>query len=298
MRAIVIGASGLIGKALVAEFRKKNIKTIGTRNANSADKDLIVLDIRSERILNKIPDISERDTIYLLSAYSNPSWIFENQAQARELNYTGTLALISDVLPRRPRIVFMSSVEVFDGTKGRYVESDATNPLNYYGWMKAQIESELRDKYEKSTVVRTGWNVGWDHTSRCVVSLTYDTLSAPNARMARDNEFSIVDVQDTASCLAALIHDPTLRAIHICSDKIVNRVWLANRIIEKSVSRCFKEFREVNFSEIIYSEKRGRTNDLVNDLSKRRLGMKYRSVEDIIDKKVALLDRRLTMQYG
>jgi dTDP-4-dehydrorhamnose reductase len=298
MRAVIIGASGLIGSALMEEFSRKGVAVIGTRNVNSAGKSLVAFDMRTDNILEAIPNISEQDTIYLLSAYSNPSWIFRNQDEARDLNFTKTLALVEAVRPRRPRIIFMSSVEVFDGTKGRYVESDQPNPLNYYGWLKSTVERELREGYENATVVRTGWNVGWDHKSRCVVSLTYESLSSDGARMARDNEFSIVDVNDTAACLAKLIVAPEVKTIHICSDGIVNRVQLAKRIMEKSKSGRLKGFREVNFSEIEYSEKRGKVNDLVNQLSKQRLGMVYRPMEDIVDAKVALLDSRVQATNG
>ena len=34
----------------------------------------------------------------------------------------------------------MSSVEVFDGTEGRYNEKHKPNPLNYYGKLKFDIE--------------------------------------------------------------------------------------------------------------------------------------------------------------
>ena len=36
--------------------------------------------------------------------------------------------------------VFLSSDQVFDGTKGNYVEPDEVNPLNVYGQTKAEAE--------------------------------------------------------------------------------------------------------------------------------------------------------------
>ena len=80
---------------------------------------------------------------------------------------------------------------------------------------------------------------------------------------------------------------PELRRIHICSDEKVNRVGLAKRIVDKSRQGHRMTFREVDFAEIEYTEKRGRMNDLVNKLSKSRLGMSYRRIEDIIDAKIA-----------
>jgi dTDP-4-dehydrorhamnose reductase len=290
MRAIIIGASGLIGSALERIFRQRGVAVIGTRNANVGAEGLIAFDMRKDNIVDIIKDLSPDDTIYLMSAYSNPSWIYANKCAAEALNVTRTKALIDAVQSKSPRIIFMSSVEVFDGIKGEYSEEDPANPLNYYGKMKCEIEDYLTNQYENSTIVRTGWNVGWDLTSRCVVSLTYESLLEASPRMAYDNEFSIVDVDDTARGLATLILHKDIRKIHICADAKVNRVWMARRILEKSQNNKVQDFETVPFAEIPYSEPRGRVNDLVNALSKSTLGMTYRESENIIDAKVAFLD--------
>ena len=39
----------------------------------------------------------------------------------------------------------MSSVEVFDGSKGNYREGDHPNPINYYGELKYEVEEYLRN---------------------------------------------------------------------------------------------------------------------------------------------------------
>ena len=289
-RAVIVGASGLIGKSLHRVLRGRGIDVIGTRNSNAAGGELIPFDMRDQRLLDIVPSLNAEDTVYLLAAYSNPSWIHEHRAEAEALNLIGTQAVLEAARERGAHVVFMSSVEAFDGTKGEYVEDDATNPLNYYGVLKERIEHQLYARHDRYTVVRTGWNIGWDLSSRCVVKLTYETLRQPGARMARDNVFSIVDVDDTAAALAGLIGRDDIRKIHICADQKINRVWLAQRVIDKSAFGAAMAFREVDFAEIEYSEPRGRVNDLVNDQSKFALHATYQSAADVIDRKVALLD--------
>ena len=41
-------------------------------------------------------------------------------------------------------------------------------------------------------ILRTGWNVGINKESRCVVSLTYKTLLSENAKMAFNNSFLVI----------------------------------------------------------------------------------------------------------
>jgi dTDP-4-dehydrorhamnose reductase len=125
----------------------------------------------------------------LLSAYSNPTWISKNKIKAKNLNFNSTIDFIEFLKPINPRIIFMSSVEVFDGEKGGYSEKDSPNPLNYYGKLKYNLEKYLENNYSNYTIVRTGWNVGLNKKSRCVVSLTYETLLKKKARMAVFNIF-------------------------------------------------------------------------------------------------------------
>ena len=63
-------------------------------------------------------DLGEvRDIFYILSAYSNPSWIAQNKEEAKRLNYDKTIQLIDFLIEKETKIIFMSSVEVFDGKK-------------------------------------------------------------------------------------------------------------------------------------------------------------------------------------
>ena len=67
-----------------------------------------------------------------------------------------------------------------------------------------------------------------------MVQLTYETLLKPNARMARDNYFSLASVEDTGMVLSQLLKKPEVKKLHICSDEVVCRTELANIIINNS----------------------------------------------------------------
>lgn len=287
---IVVGASGLIGSALYKSFEENSVRVIGTYAKNHTLPGLIHLDLTADDFSELLDTLNPIDNVYILSAYSNPTWIHNNRKAAETLNLTGTKNLIDALREKNPRIIFMSSVEVFDGGKGFYRENDYPNPLNLYGAMKYEIESYLKSTYENSTIVRTGWNVGLNVESRCVVRLTYDSLLEQGARMARDNQFSISAVTDTADALRMLANYPEVRELHICADDKVMRVRLAELISENSNRGKEMDFDECLFSEIEYSEPRGRMNDLDNALSREVLGISYQHVHDIILDKVRFID--------
>lgn len=289
---IVIGASGLIGGALYRNFVRNDEKVIGTYSSHFEMPDLIKFDLEHSDYSWLKNRVGTNDNVYIMAANSNPSWISANRDAASKLNLDATINLIEALREYDPRIVFMSSVEVFDGMTGSYKEFDKPNPLNYYGSLKYQVEEYLRNNYPKSTIVRTGWNIGLNSRSRCVVKLTYESLLKPNAMMAIDNYFSISDVEDTANALRLLGEHPELRELHICADGIVRRDELADMIIQNSINGSKMAYRKCSFSDIPYSEPRGRVNDLSNALSKSVLGMRYRNSRDIIIDKIRFIDRQ------
>lgn len=287
---IVVGASGLIGGALFAQFKKHGQPVLGTYTHHDNTPDLVRFDMAADDCSAMVEMIEPGDTVYILSAYSNPSWIFNNKADAEKLNLIGTKRFIDALRPKNPRIIFMSSVEVFDGIKGKYQEDDLPNPLNYYGVLKYEIEKFLRQTYANSTIVRTGWNIGLDERSRCVVKLTYESLLQAGARMATDNYFSISSVEDTAEGLRRLADHPQLSALHLCADAVINRCDMARYIIQHSENGAAMGFSECQFADIPYTEKRGRINDLDNSISKNVLGMQYGQAYDIILNKIKFID--------
>jgi dTDP-4-dehydrorhamnose reductase len=290
MTCYVIGASGLIGGALAAKLRAAGRRVISTRNASASNPEHVSLDLRCDDLSSFVYSIKSSDTVYLLAAYSNPSWIHENREEAVALNRDGTKRLIDALLPVQPHLIFMSSVEVFDGKKGDYSEEDAPYPLNFYGELKYETEQYLGAIYPRSTIVRTGWNIGSNLGSRCVVRLTYESLLKTGAKMADDNVFSIIDAADTAEGLMRLSGADDVRKIHFAADMPLLRTHLADLIKKHSLRGAEMSFAPCRFANIVYSEPRGRLNDLKNHYSKLRLGMDYRSAEEVVRAKVILLD--------
>jgi dTDP-4-dehydrorhamnose reductase len=287
----VIGASGVIGTTLFEMLTLAGLPTIGTRNCNSVKSDLIQYDLRRNDTAAFVKNISPNDTVFLLAAYSNPSWIYEHKDEATALNREGTLRFIDCLRGVQPHLIFMSSVEVFDGTEGFYSEGAKPNPLNFYGRLKHEVENHLRASYPRSTVVRTGWNVGMQASSRCVVRLTYESLLKSDARMANDNVFSIVDASDTAAGLIRLIGADDVPEIHFAADLPLIRTELAELVKAFSVRGAEMSFKHCQFSDIRYSEPRGRLNNLDNSFAKMRFKLTFRSAIDVVRQKVQILDQ-------
>lgn len=290
MRLVIIGASGLIGGQLFSMAKSSGRSVVGTF-ARSRKEGLLPFDMRKDKLDSIIPDLCSEDVVFLLSAYSNPSWIYEHQVEASELNIRATRNTLAQIRSSGARVIFMSSVEVFDGEKANYTEEDLPAPLNLYGQMKYEIESYLKNEDPRCCIVRTGWNVGWSADQRCVVKLTYETLLKAGAKMASDNSFSLADVRDTAKGLLKLADTESVKVCHLASAPLVWRTELADLIMSLSKYGDRMSYASTVFSKIPYSEKRARCNHLDNTMAVSKLGLSFRNPRDIVCQKVALLDR-------
>jgi dTDP-4-dehydrorhamnose reductase len=291
MRVFVIGASGLIGSTLIHKLKKKKIKVIGTYSLRKI-KGLIKYDLLKDKVKDIFPDLSSSDVIILLSAYSNPNWIYKNKSKAKKLNILSTKNLIKDLYKIGCKLYFMSSVEVFNGKNGNYYENSRPNPLNFYGKTKFFIEKYIKQKLKNYCIIRTGWVVGRENLNRCVISMTYKSLLKKDAKMAYDNIFSMTDIDDFCRSLVSLITIGKLQKIkivHVCSPQKIVRSALADFIIKFSKKRSKMKYAHVKFNQIRYSEPRGKINNLLT-LHKELKNRKYKNFKQIIRQKVAILD--------
>ena len=289
-RVIIIGGSGLIGGKLEKILNDKGISTISTCNKNF-QKGLVSYDLTTDKI-NKISDnFNKSDVFVIMSAVSNPSWIADNKDVAFNINVTSTKRLIDQIINIGSKIFFMSSVEVFDGKSENSLESTVPNPLNYYGFTKFEIEKYLKENYDNYCIIRTGWNVGIDNKSRCVIKLTYETLLKEEAKMATDNSFTISHVEDLADSISKILFNYEKKIVHLCCPNVIYRNELANLVKKLSKFSERMNYKLVKFDEIGYSEKRALKNNLNSEYLDLTKDFKFRDVEKTVKEKVDFLDK-------
>ena len=288
-RLIVVGASGVIGSALLRAAGGVSGGVIGTARTRTRH-DLMTFDLTAAPLRAIVPDLGKDDVVYLLAGYISPAWIYANPEAARHLNVDCSKRLTEEVAAARARLVFMSTDQVFDGETGGYVETSAPRPLNLYGRLKAEMETYVLSS-DNGIVARTGWNVGWEQGQHCAVAQTYETLLRPDARMAVDNIINVTDVDDTARGLIALSADdlPPRRIYHLVSAPEVSRAELAGAIKAESRWGAAMDFTTVPFASIAYTELRP-TRAFLRSQSLDDLGLAFARPEDVIRRKIAMLD--------
>lgn len=154
----IVGANGLVGRALRDELCRRGVRAIGT------GRELSVLDADS---LDSFAAgaFAERDAeagwIVNGAAFTAVDAAEGERSEAWALNAIapGTLATLAR--RRGARLLNLSTDYVFDGKAGRpYAEDDRTNPLSSYGEAKRAGELNALAAAPDTVIARISWVYG------------------------------------------------------------------------------------------------------------------------------------------
>jgi dTDP-4-dehydrorhamnose reductase len=151
MKTLILGATGLLGKALVHEWIGDEVLPMGSRDVDIRD---------SARVLEVIEKASP-DWIVLAAAYTDVDGCESNRELAFSVNRDGVVNVAQAARHVGARIIFLSSDYVFDGKKiSPYEVDDKRNPQSVYGHSKAEAEVKLLEILPNCCIARTSWVFG------------------------------------------------------------------------------------------------------------------------------------------
>jgi dTDP-4-dehydrorhamnose reductase len=138
MTALVIGASGLVGGALLEALAEAGRDAIGTY-AGHGRAGLRPLDIRDATAVHALIEDVGADVIYVPASLTNVDFCETHPEESYAINVAG----VCHVVATGRRVVYFSSDYVFAGDKGPYREGDPVQPLCVYGEHKLAAERAL-----------------------------------------------------------------------------------------------------------------------------------------------------------
>ena len=153
MRALVIGASGQVGSALVEALRGRGHDvTAAARTPRSGVVPLDILDtVRTARLIGE----SEADWIFCPAALTHVDYCEDHRDEAMRVNRDAAALAARAAARHGSGFVYYSTEYVFDGAGGPYAEGDTTNPVSVYGESKLAGERAVQDGNARALIVRT-----------------------------------------------------------------------------------------------------------------------------------------------
>jgi len=153
MKILILGATGLLGKALLREWHGDYVVGMSSRE----------VDIRDPGSVREVVRDTRPDWIVLAAAYTDVDGCEKNQEQAFAVNRDGPVNVAEAAKSSGSKLLFLSSDYVFDGKKNSpYEVEDKRNPQSVYGRSKAEAEIRLSEILPGCCIVRTSWLFGVD----------------------------------------------------------------------------------------------------------------------------------------
>jgi len=151
MKAMIVGATGLLGKALMTEWGGDEVIGLGSKD----------VDIRD---VGKVWEAVEKvrpECIVLAAAYTDVDGCESHSDLAFAVNRDGPVHVAEAAKRIGARLLFLSSDYVFDGKNtSPYETGDTRNPQSVYGRSKAEAEVRLLEVLPECCIARTSWLFG------------------------------------------------------------------------------------------------------------------------------------------
>lgn len=226
MRALVIGASGLVGGALLDRLGADGVGTYrsqarpGLRPLDAANRRAV-----DELLLNVCPSV-----VFFPAGDPNVERCEQDEPTARRANLDPlrvTLDAIGDV-----PIVAYSTDYVFDGTRGPYVESDALSPLSAYGRIKVELESLVLER--GGTVIRPTGIFGWEPApgKNFVMRVAASLRRGERIRVPNDQIANPTYVEDLAAASIEIARGGERGIWHVAGADLIARDAFARLVAE------------------------------------------------------------------
>jgi dTDP-4-dehydrorhamnose reductase len=223
MRVTIFGATGLLGKALMREWKEDDVTGFGSADGDIRD---------SEQVL-RLVQRGRPDWIVLAAAFTDVDGCETNRDLAFNVNYRGAVNVAQAAKQHGARLLFLSTDYVFDGAKTTpYGTGDPRSPHTVYGQSKAEAEAQLETLLQ-CCIVRTSWLFGTG--GKCFPD-TILKLAAirPRLEVVGDQRGSPTYSVDLARALIQLCRQGASGMVHVTNGSECSWYEFASEIIARS----------------------------------------------------------------
>ena len=205
MKVLIIGGTGLLGKALVREWCVDEVLALGSRD----------VDIREAASVREIVGKVRPQWIVLPAAYTDVDECENNPERAFAVNRDGAANVAEAAKIVGAKLLFLSSDYVFDGKKtSPYETGDPRNPQGVYGRSKAEAEVRLLEILPDTCIARTSWlfGVGGKCFPDTILKLA---ASRPALDVVNDQRGSPTYTVDLARAIIELCRKDACGIVHV-----------------------------------------------------------------------------------
>ena len=224
MRALLLGAGGMLARDLLAAAPSTSVVTALSRND---------LDITDRTAVAAALDELEPDWVINSSAYRNVDGAETDYAAALAVNGAAVTALGELCASRGTAVLHYSTDYVFAGeSRTPYVETDSPSPVNAYGRTKLAGEEGLAASGAHALVVRTQWLFGLQ--GRSFPRTMWERARANRPTRVVDDQFGRPTfTRDLARASWELMHRKASGIYHVANEGTASWFEVAAEVFER-----------------------------------------------------------------
>ena len=226
--ALVIGASGQVGRHVATALRARGWSVEGTGHSR-AGGGLLHLDLLDEAAIRTTIDQVRPSLCVVSGALTNVERCEGEPELAMALNARAPAIAAAACHAVGGRTIFLSTEYVFDGKAGPYGEDDPVSPISVYGRTKLEGERGVRVANPLALVVRTTVVFSFSPGDKNFVMQLIERLgSGATMRVPVDQVSSPTWAPFLGETIAALAAGVT-GVIHVAGGEVMDRVAFAVR---------------------------------------------------------------------
>lgn len=241
MKSVVItGSNGLLGQTLVnLLLKEEDYRVIGfSRGENRSGRDdfeYVSVDITDEEELLEELTVYKPDVIVNTAAMTHVDVCEEQKKRCDLINVEAVCNLKDYAIKHNTHLIHISTDFIFDGKKGYYKETDAPNPLSYYGLSKLKSEVLLTNSSVEYTILRTILVYGkvYDMSRSNIVLWVRQMLSEGKEITIVDDQYRMPTYVDDLALACKLAIDKKSKGVfNVSSSELLSIYEIAQQIAD------------------------------------------------------------------
>lgn len=296
---LIIGASGFIGRHLLAHLTAQGIPAVGTRSRSGKRlgvPGLIPFDLDHDRILDTVGHdfFSNPRPVQAVvcAAVDNMDWCFRERETSRRIFVDRTCRLMDDLVSVGARPTFLSTCFVFDGAEGNYDEDHPVSPVNEYARQKWEVEQHLASHAPQAWTLRLDKIVGDDPAEETFFTQWFRLLQAGQPIVCiADSVLSPTFVDDVAEAIRLGASHQLTGVHHVANPEQFLRADLA-RLFCRAFGAPDHPVIEKPLSEFRFTDARALKSSLNGSRFARLTGLHHTSMNTVIQRFQARIPSR------
>lgn len=285
-KILLTGSTGFFGNYFNTHLKKKNlIYNIINKSNNKNLKNRFKLNLQNQKKIDYFVKRYSPSIIVHAAAITDVDYCEKFKISALRSNYISTKNLVNVAKKYKKFFIFISSDQLFDGSKKKYNEKSIYSPNNFYSTTKVKSEIYIKKNLKDFLIIRTNF-FGRSPKERKSFSdfIINNIMKKKKIKLFEDVIFNPVHLSTLIKIIEQLIILKKKGIFNISSDKPISKYEFGKKIIKK-LNLDEKYLLKSNLDKHqSFLAKRPKNMFLENFKIKNILGIKKININDEIKK--------------